>query len=424
MAEATLTTKSSDRRLAVALGTAALLVLVVAPFVFRPLGSEAATAPNFTSFWGGAAMANDFISFWTGASLLREGAGPALYDMDRQHDFQVKLREQRFTGQKLVDRLDPFHTPPPLALLMLPLTFLPLAWAYLVWTGASLAGLIAAVVLPLRGYRSAWTAAVLMLCTGGIVDTLIWGQVDALFVLAFSLALLSLSRGRPFLGGVLLGVLWLKPQYAIVFPLVFLTKRRWAELSGITMMGAVFAVFSVVVLGLDGTVHYLEVLRSIGAFYPPSDSFIFPEIMINWRAIIINLWPAVPEAAGSGLVLGLGAATVLGALLAWRGAWDPKSRRFALQMLLTATAVTLASPHSHLHGMALLLPPLALVLARGDAGRPLSMAWQAMLAAGFVLTWVGWLASDLRWLIGLYCLLAMVMLMPQTWPRDEKRIVA
>ncbi len=424
MAETVLTTKSSDRRLAVALSTVALLVLVIAPFMFRPLGAEAATAPSFTSFWSGAAMASDFISFWTGASLLREGAGSALYDMDLQHDFQVKLRAERFTGQKLVDRLDPFHTPPPLALLMLPLTFLPLAWAYLVWTGASLAGLIAAVVLPLRGYRRSWTAAVLMLCTGGVVDILIWGQVDALFVLAFSLALLSMARGKSLLGGVLLGMLWLKPQYAVVFPVVFLVKRRWTELAGMAAMGGLFAVISVVVLGPAGTIHYLEVLRSIGAFYPPADSFVFPEIMINWRAIIINLWPGVPETVGSGLVLGLGALTVIGALLAWRGTWDPKSRRFALQMLLTATAVTLASPHSHLHGIALLLPPLALMLARGDGGRSLSGSWHAMLVAGFVLTWVGWLASDLRWLLGLYCILAMVMLLRQAWPSDQKRLVA
>lgn len=424
MADGTLTAKSKDRRLAIALATAALLVLAVAPFVFRPLGSEPASAPDLVSLVSGAAMANDFISYWTGASLLREGAGPALYDMDRQHDFQVRLREQRFKGEQLVNRLDPFHTPPPLALLMVPLTFLPLAWAYLLWTGISLAGLIAAVSLSLRGHRRAWTLAVLMLSTGGVLDTLVWGQVDALFLLAFSLALLAFSRERPLLGGALLGVLWLKPQYAVLFPLVFLVKRRWVELAGMIATGLVFAVISLVVLGLDGIIHYLDVLRSIGAFYPPAESFIFPEIMVNWRAIVVNLWPNIPEAAGSALVLGLGAVTALGALLAWRGGWDPRSREFALRMLVTTLAIVLASPHSHLHGVALLLPPLALALARDDTGRPLAVGWQAMLAAGFLLTWVGWLASDLRWLIGLYCLLAMMILLRRLGPSAEKRLVA
>ena len=118
-----------------------------------------------------------------------------------------------------------------------------------------------------------------------------------------------------------------------------------------------------------------------------------------------------PEAVGSALVVALAVVTLVAALLGWRGHWDPKSQRFALQMLLTAVAVVLASPHSHLHVVALLLPPLALVLARNDPGRPLASVWQIMLAAGFLLTWLGWIASDLRWLTGVYFILALMMLL-------------
>jgi hypothetical protein len=400
----------ADRKVAVALATAAFLLLISGPFVFRPWGTEPSSAPDVASFLSGAAMANDFVSFWTGAELVRQGAGSALYDMDLQHSFQVELRSGRFVGERLVNRLDPFHTPPPMALLMLPLTLLPLPWAYALWTALSLAGLVVAVAMPLRGSRVAWTPVVLMLATGGVADILFWGQVDALFLLAFSLALLAFAKERRVLGGVLLGVLWLKPQYALVFPLVFLLKRRWWELAGMLGTGAALVLVSVLMIGVDGAANYLQVLRTIGTYNPPPESFIFPEIMVNWRAVLVNLWPDLSESAGSLLVTGLGGATLLASLLVWRGGWEPGSRRFALQMLVATTAALVASPHSHLHGIALLLPPLALALARsGDDGVPREL-WHVVLPVGSLLSWAGWLYDPLRWLLAPYLLIAAALL--------------
>lgn len=395
-------TRRLDRRLALMIGTAFVVLVAGGPFFLQPWGKEPAQASGFDEFWAAAAMANDFVSYWTGALLVRAGAGSGLYDMRLQHQFQVRLREGRFQGERLVNRLDPYHNPPPLALLLLPLTLLPLSWAYVSWTAFNLGLLAATVSASVRGFKRAWTAAAMMVATGGVADAVFWGQVDALFVAAFAVGLRALISGRPVAGGLALSFLWLRPQYAVALPLVFVFKRRWTELGAMLGGGLLLLAVSVVMVGLEGLLLYVEVLRRIGSFYPPETSFIFPELMINWRAVIANLWSTAPETAGSALVLLLAAATLGASLFAWKGHWDPASPRFPLQMLALAAATVVAAPHSHLHGVTMLLPPLGFALARsGELLRRVGL-WTPLLVLGFLLSWLGWLWVPSRWLMGPY----------------------
>ncbi len=378
------------------------------------------------SFWPDTPLATDFLSFWTGASLIRDGVGPALYDMGTQHALEWKVLSMTTTidPTKLVNWLDPYHTPPPLALIFVPLTWLPIPLGYLLWSAVSLGAFIAAIALPLRGLRDARSVAILMITIGPIADNLIWGQVDALFLLALSLSLLLLSRGKPFLGGVLLGFLWLKPQYAVLFPLIFLIKGRWRELGGMAVTGLVFAALSLVIVRPEGVIIYAEVLRRIGEFRPPVSSFILPEIMINWRGLLINLWPSVPEATGSVLMVVLGLVTALVSLLAWRGDWDPSSSRFPRQMLATVVATLLAIPHSHFHGLVLLLAPLGLAVSRPMPGARLTRFWQPFLVVGDLLCYVLWPMEHQRWLMMPFLMAAMLVLIAQCWgyPRGVREL--
>ena len=139
----------------------------------HPWGTEPSKAESFEAYWHGVASASDFVSFWTGASLVRQGAGSSLYDMKRQHEFQIALRVDRFSSPRLVERLDPYHNPPPMALLFLPLTALPLSWAFLAWAALSVGGFVAAVFVPTSNLVSPWTPIALMLATGAVADSLL-----------------------------------------------------------------------------------------------------------------------------------------------------------------------------------------------------------------------------------------------------------
>ncbi|MCL4369938.1 MAG: DUF2029 domain-containing protein [Chloroflexi bacterium] len=393
-----------DRYLVVAAVTASIVLL-------------AFELSELASYWPDTPLGTDFLPFRTGASLIREGAGPALYDMGVQQAFQHRFLNGVTTleAARVANWLDPYHNPPPLALLLVPLTWLSIPSGYLLWWGVSLIAFLAAIALPLRGSPHARTCTGLMLTFGAVADNLVWGQVDALFLLALSLGLLAMTRKRPFLGGALLGFLWLKPQYAVLFPIVFLVKGRWRELSGMAVAGVVVAGLSLALVGLEGVLRYLELLRRIGAFYPPVSSMILPEIMVNWRGLLMNLWPGLPGAMGSILVMVLGAGTALISLLAWRGEWNPSSPCFARQVLVTILATLIAIPHSHFHGLVLLLAPVGLAVARPMSGTALSSSWRPLLVVGYLLAFILSPFEHQRWLTVPFFLTAMVILVAQCW---------
>jgi hypothetical protein len=400
----------ADWRLAGVLSAVLGLFFVFGLLVFQPWKPE-------------VPLRNDFVSFWTGAQLVRDGAGPALFDPETQSRLQAQLR-LALTGSEEMKQgvvLDPFHSPPIQGLLFVPLTFLPLSLAYLVWSSISLVAFILAIALPLRGCARGATAAVVMLSFAGVADTLIFGQVNAIFLLGISLGLLSFSGGRPFLGGVLLGVLWLKPQYAVLFPLVFLAKRRWAELAGMAVAGAVAVIVSVAIVGLDGVSRYVEMMREIGAFYPPADSFIFPQSMVNWRGVLMNLWPGIPGETGSVLMLVLSVVTAMASLLVWRGPWEPASPRFARQVLVLTLAAILTSPHSNFHGMVLLLAPLGLTLSRPMEGETLNRVWGWLLVAGYTLSLAVWPVKSYSWSLVPLFLVTIGLLTVQCWSAPGHR---
>ena len=312
---------------------------------------------------------SDFISFWTGATLILNGAGHSLFDMDLQwqfqHDSGPSSRRQRASGLSL-ER--PLSQPPCAGAALHSPHCLPIWIAYVLWGAARIAVFAAAMAAPVRLRRRNWALLVALISYPGVVVSLWTGQVNALFALAFGLSLVALSSGKPFLGGALLGLLWLKPQYAVLFPLVFLLKGRWRELAGMSLVGGVLAAISLAIVGIEGARTYTEVLGRIGAFYPPPSSLISAEAMMNWRGLLINLLPGIPGELGSQLVLVLGALTMLSALPAMRGEWDPSSWLFPRQMLIVMLATLIAVPHSHFHGSVLALPAIAMALSRGGEG--------------------------------------------------------
>ncbi|HEX2922863.1 MAG TPA: glycosyltransferase family 87 protein [Chloroflexota bacterium] len=319
---------------------------------------------TWLSPWPDSVFLTDFVAFRTAASIVREGDGTLLYDMGTQREYQRLLRGQEATTESVRDAggFIPFHNPPVLALLLVPLASLPFSWGHLLWLLGTVVAFVLSATLPLGRSRCGPLAAVALLTFPGVADTLLWGQMVGLLALSLGSGMVALRNGKPFLGGLLLGLLWLKPQYAVGFPLLFLLKRRWRELAGVAVSAAVIAVASVAVIGQKGTVSYLDLMRGIGAFTPPAGSCVSPEMMVNWRALLLAVWPGIPDLTGSALVSILGFSTLLISLGAFIGPWAPRSPRFGTQMLALTLATLLASPHSHFHGLALLLPPAALLL--------------------------------------------------------------
>jgi len=358
-------------------------------------------------------LGNDFISFWMAGALIREGKGSDLYDMEVQRAFQARLRLEEAQSPEIREKaafLIPFHNPPAMAIVMAPFSLLPIPLAWALWSILSLLALVAAVALPLRGHRYAVPMAIALMSFGPVFSALRWGQMVGFLLLSLSLGLFLFRSGRPFLGGVALGMLLLKPQYAAVMVVVLMAKARWRELSGMAAAAAVLALLSLWAAGGDGLLSYLYLLNRIGGVDPPAESLVKPDVMVNWRNLLWHAWPTRSTGALQILLLMLEGATVLLALLAWRGEWDPESGRFADQVLAAVLATLVAVPHSHIHGAVLLLAPVAAgmgsVEGRGGQDTPRLIMLMVGYLVGLVVGWI----DGLSWAMAVYFLAALAML--------------
>lgn len=193
-----------------------------------------------TPFYPGAiglnynALGADYMVFHSAVGLARFGDLATLYDPDRftawlNHAFASRL------SQALDFR--PWVYPPPFLLLLLPFSVLGFAASYLVFQVVTAAGMLAAIRgLSRRGWG--WVAA----CGPAAACNVTSGQAS--FAMAgLLLGGVALLDRRPWLAGVVFGLLSFKPQFALMVPVVLLARGAWrailaAAATALVMAGA------------------------------------------------------------------------------------------------------------------------------------------------------------------------------------------
>jgi hypothetical protein len=185
----------------------------------------------------GKPIGTDFSNIYAAGRLTLEGKPADAYDPALQH-----AAEQRVFGRDV-----PFygwHYPPFFLGIAALVATVPYGWGLGLWLVASFAAYLAAIrtILPRREtllVAAAFPAVFINVGHGhnGFLTTALLGG-----------ALLLLHR-RPWLAGVLIGLLAYKPQFGVLIPLALLADRRW-----ITMVSAALTVAVLIVLstGLFG----------------------------------------------------------------------------------------------------------------------------------------------------------------------------
>jgi hypothetical protein len=323
----------------------------------------------------------DFMSLYAGGRAILQGLDP--------YDPQVwtPLRAQ-LGGTWHPDERSPFPlwTLLPLA----PFALLDLGWAAAVWLALSVCALVLGVLLllrPLGHGRSVSPLELLALITLAFAyrATLLGlhnGQITFQIFLFLVLFLLLEHDGRPFLAGVMLACVLLKPNAFILFVPVLgiwlLYKRRWAILAGAAVGGAtLFAI-----------------------------SWLFrPDWLGQWMAVrsktavtqlTPTLWGLAYELSPANwALLGLGLVAVAAAFLGWL-IFSQKDLSIAQVTCLALIASLLTTPYTWAYEhVFLLIPAIAVFLSIDGRGYAI-LLWVAMtcLVPLGALWWAGYHGID------------------------------
>jgi Glycosyltransferase family 87 len=303
----------------------------------------------------------DFISFHTVGKLLIAGEGQHLYDIQKQTQVQRSLMQNYvFQGGALL-----FVHPPFQSIVFLPLGILPFVVAYCVWVIVMiwLGWLSVSLLLELPHYSGllAWSSQIhaAAFCFFPVVVSLIQGQDSLMLLFFLTWAFALLKQGKETYAGAVLAFSLFKFHLVLPLYLVVLLKGRWKVLKGSTYSGLLLLALSFALVGLRGILDYCKLLFEMVTW---TNKYNFtPSQMRNLRgmlALVLGEHSRLLSAASlilTGLVL-------VSLMMAWRGDWNPQSKKFDLQFSLTLLAGLLVGHYLYSHDQSILIPLLFILL--------------------------------------------------------------
>jgi hypothetical protein len=318
-------------------------------------------------FMIGAPFGRDFVNYWMGGRLALEGHLGLLADM---RGYNARIVD--IFGHSAQDFFV-FSYPPSLLPFLVPFGALPYVPALVAWTAVNLA-LLAWSVRLIAADRRPMVAACL---SPAAVTMVAYGQFGGAMA---ALSILALTRGarQPFVAGLCLALMSVKPQLAAAVGLLMLLIGHWRAVAWSVPGAAGLAGLSVLLFGLAPWLDFFQVTV-------PFHVWLIHDFTIDHLRMTLSLYAAGRLAglsfiAAQALQTAFGFAAVAGAaLLTWRDGLNPRT----LTLLLLAGIVGLA--YFQHYDLAVVAPALSVALFGREQreGRPLlslipaSLLWLA-----------------------------------------------
>jgi len=245
--------------------------------------------------------------------------------------------------------------PPIVAVIGLPLSFLPYRWAVFAWIVFELGclALVSVILLKHFGGRSAPTPVVVTICafigSQAVYIELSLGQLMIVILLLLTLSWLALKSGKDFKAGVLLGLVIALKLYAWPIALFLLIKGRWRALISACL---VFIV-------ANGAMAAWTSVASVVDYYSRVGSAVVNEYKLD--PFNFAAWSIGFRSFGA-----VGAAIMFLVILLWSLFLALRSKDFDSGFMIMLTAATILQPISWIHYFVTLLPALCLVASRRE----------------------------------------------------------
>lgn len=187
----------------------------------------------------GKPIGTDFSNVYAAGQLTWQGHAGDAYDPPRQHEAEKAVfgREVPFFG---------WHYPPFFLAIAFLVAALPYAWGLSIWVVASFAAYLATIhaILP---RRETWLVATAF---PAVFVNVGHGQNGFLTTALLGGALHLLAR-RPWLAGVLIGLLAYKPQFGVLIPVALVAGGYWRTVASAILTIAGLVALSYIMLGAN-----------------------------------------------------------------------------------------------------------------------------------------------------------------------------
>ena len=308
-----------------------------------------------TAFGGGSAV--DYLAI-ASAGRVVHGGSSCVYCAGSLAAAQAQLLG--YTPASSSTFPVPFVNPALMAWLIQPLALLPMQTGTDLFVAVNVVAMaLAATILirrasPRLGGPLAACVVVIVVFSLEAGTGIRLGQSDGIMLLAATLAIEALARGRSVIAGLLLVPLLLKPQLVWLVPPVLVVARQWR------MLGALVAGAAVVVLGsiaVAGPAHLLDATGLVTA-----SAYAHLDLQGNAIPALVAR-PLASNAAAWVVALAL-AAVAVAAMVVWR---DALRRNMVPAVAIGVGLSVVLSPHLGDYSLMLLAIPVAVLAPRAPA---------------------------------------------------------
>jgi hypothetical protein len=294
----------------------------------------------------GKPLGTDFSNVYAAGTLTWQGRPAEAYEPALQHAAEKAVfggREVPFYG---------WHYPPFFFAVAVVVAAVPYAWGLAIWLAASFAAYLATIRAILPGPQTLLIAAAFP----AVFVDIGHGQNGFLTAALLGGALHLLDR-RPWLAGVLIGLLAYKPQFGVLIPVALLAGGRWSSIGAAAATVAALVALSFVTLGG-------------GVWQAFADSMTFTQTVVleqggtGWEKIqsifsAVRMW-------GAGVHTAYAVQTALALTLAASLAWLWRSdAAFELKASALASGSLLATPYVLDYDLVVLAVAIAFFVRHG-----------------------------------------------------------
>ena len=279
----------------------------------------------------------DFLSFWAAGQMVLSGNAVSAYDIAAHRLVELTLVSP---GGML-----PFPYPPPF-LFVVTLFAMPPFWlGFSLWVLAT-----GALYLYASTRFTQWPYA---LANPPLLQTAAIGQTG-LFISGVFILGLSLIARRPIFGGMVLGLMVIKPQLALLLPLATLAGREWRVIGGAILSSAFILVAALAVFGLAAYEGFFNILPQYVTWLE-TDEWRWTKLASPFA---LARFADVPQPAALAIHTVIALAATLATVRAWWLDLDEK-----IQILAAATL--LIPPYLFTYDALLLIVPAAWLIRAG-----------------------------------------------------------